>query len=238
MIYRFPLRNVKDMLLNQISNNFFKSIDDEKLITKHMPHILERFERNIENNNNKYYSRVNESGKREAYFDPLHTCQWFLFLYLTANTIYKYEDEKKEAAREVCDKVYGQSKTLSGCDIYYEVEMPEAFSFDYPLGSHMGRAQYGNGFSFVQGCTVDDKDGKYPIIGENVKMLTGSKIIGNSHIGDNCIISEGTIIVDEDVLHDSIVYGKSPNLIIKSREQTNNGGRNESQCNNSSAVWV
>ena len=34
MIYRFPLRDVKDMLLNQIGTNFFKSIDDERLITK------------------------------------------------------------------------------------------------------------------------------------------------------------------------------------------------------------
>ena len=56
MIYRFPLRNVKDMLLNQISNNYFKSIDDEMLISKHMPMILERFENNIKNNENKYYS--------------------------------------------------------------------------------------------------------------------------------------------------------------------------------------
>ena len=40
MIYRFSLKNVKNMLLNQISNNFFKSIDDEKLITKHMPMVL------------------------------------------------------------------------------------------------------------------------------------------------------------------------------------------------------
>ncbi|MDO4943470.1 MAG: hypothetical protein Q4E73_11655, partial [Lachnospiraceae bacterium] len=62
MIYRFPLRNIKDMLLNQISNNFFKSIDDEMLITKHMPKVLERFEKNIEQNNNKYYFKINENG--------------------------------------------------------------------------------------------------------------------------------------------------------------------------------
>ena len=53
MIYRFPLRDVKDMLLNQIGNNFFKSIDDERLITKHMERTLERLERNISANENK-----------------------------------------------------------------------------------------------------------------------------------------------------------------------------------------
>lgn len=215
MIYRFPLRNVKDMLLNQIGNNFFKSIDDEKLITKHMPLVLERFEKNISNNSNKYYSIKNQDGDMEAYFDPLHTCQWLLFLYLTANTIYRYEDENQEAARVVCDKIYGQSKTVSGCDLYYEVEMPEIFSFDHPTGSFIGRAVYDEGFSFTQGCTVGNSKEIYPVIGKNVKMCTGSTILGNSYIGDNCIISAGTMIKDQNVPNNSIVYGKSPNLIIK-----------------------
>lgn len=215
MIYRFPLHNVKDMLLNQIGNNFFKSIDDEKLITKHIPKVLERFEKNIQNNSNKYYYKLNEKGEKEAYFDPLHTCQWLLFLYLTANTIYKYENEKKEAARVVCDKIYGQSKTVSGCDLYYEVEMPPVFCFDHPTGSFMGRAQYGNYFSFMQGCTVGNNNENYPVIGENVKMYTGSTILGKSNIGNNCIISAGGMVKDEDIPDNSIVFGKSPNLIIK-----------------------
>ncbi len=215
MIYRFPIKTVKDMLLNQIGNNYFKSIEDEALITKHLPKAVERFEKCIEGSTNKYYSRINERGDREPYFDPLHTCQWALFLYFMANTIYKYEDKRKDAARVVCDKIYGQAKTISGSDIYYEVEMPDKFYFDYPLGSHIGRAKFGDEFSFVQGCTVDDKDGKYPVIGKKVTMLAGSKIIGNSYIGNNCIISEGTIIVDENIGDDSIVSGKSPYLTIE-----------------------
>lgn len=215
MIYRFPLRNVKDMLLNQISSNYFKSIDDEMLISKHMPVILERFENNIKNNENKYYSKINEKGEREAFFDPLHTCQWLLFLYITANTIYTYEDEKIEAARIVCDKIYGQSKNISGCDLYYEVKMPVSFSFDHPTGSFIGRAVIGEKFSFTQGCTVDNYNEVYPVIGNNVTMKNGSTILGNSHIGDNCIISAGAMIVDEDIPANSIVSGKSPELVIK-----------------------
>lgn len=216
MIYRFPLRNVKDMLLNQISNNFFRSIDDEMLITKHMPRALERFERNIEKNNNKYYSKINSKGEKEAYFDPLHTCQWLLFLYLMANTIYRYETEKIEAARIVCDKIYGQSKTISGCDLYYEIEMPEIFSFDHPTGSVIGRAVYGNYFSFTQGCTVENDGGTSPVLGNNVTMYADSKVLGKSRIGNNCIITASAMIKNEDIPENSIVYGKSPNLIIKS----------------------
>lgn len=218
MIYRFPLRSVRDMVLNQIGNNFFKSIDDEMLITKHLPKVLERFEENIKHNDNKYYYKINERGEKEAYFDPLHTCQWLLFLYLLANTIYKYEKEKPEAARIVCDKIYGQSKTVSGCDIYYEVEMPDIFCFDHPMGSFIGRATYGDNFSFTQGCTVGNNNEIYPVIGKNVKMLTGSTVLGDSHIGDNCVISAGTMIKDQDVPSNSIVSGKSPSLTIISKE--------------------
>lgn len=219
MIYRFPLRNVRDMLLNQIGNNFFKSIDDEMLVTKHLPKVLERLENNISRNNNKYYYKLNDKGEREAYFDPLHTCQWLLFLYLTASTIYRYEDEKKEAARIVCDKIYGQSKTVSGCDLYYEVEMPDYFSFDHPTGSFMGRAKYGNYFSFSQGCTVGNVNEVYPVIGEHVTMNAGSKILGNSHVGNNCIITAGAMVRNQDVPDNSIVYGKSPELVIKNINQ-------------------
>jgi len=119
MIYRLPLRNVKDMLLNQISNNFFKSIDDEKLVTKYLPQVLARFEKCISHNPNRYYYIEDEYGNKSAYFDPLHSSQWFLFLYLTANTIYK--EEKNIDAKILCDKIFCQSKTVTGCDLLYEV---------------------------------------------------------------------------------------------------------------------
>lgn len=218
MIYRFPLRDVKDMLLNQIGNNFFKSIEDERLITKHMERILERLELNISANDNKYYWKFNAEGGRDAYFDPLHTCQWALFLYLTANTIYREEMENPEAARVVCDKIYGQMKAVSGCDLYYEVEMPDTFAFDHPTGSFMGRAVYGEGFSFTQGCTVGNLDEVYPVIGCGVQMCAGSKVLGSSRIGDGCLIGEGAVVRNEDVPDGSAVYGKSPNLKIAPRD--------------------
>ncbi|SDP58937.1 hypothetical protein [Selenomonas ruminantium] len=215
MIYRFPLRNVKDMLLNQIRNNFFQSIDDEMLITKHLPMVLERLEKNISHNSNKYYYTINDKGEREPYFNQLHSCHWLLFLYLTANTIYKQEHEKIKAARTVCDKIYIQAKNVSACDIYYEVDMPDIFSFDHPTGSFMGRAKYGNFFSFTQGCSVECDNDIYPVIGEHVTMQSNSKIVGNSHIGDNCIIRHDTVIMNRDIPANSIVSGSGNNLTVK-----------------------
>ena len=55
----------------------------------------------------------------------------------------------------------------------------------------------------------------FPIFDENVSMLVGSKVIGNSRIGSNTIIGANTFIKDQDIPKDSIVFGSSPNLTIK-----------------------
>lgn len=87
----------------------------------------------------------------------------------------------------------------------------------------MGRAQYGEGFSFLQGCTVGgytpiSKIPVYPTIGENVAMYANSTIIGNCTIGNNVNIGAGALVKNEDIPSDTNVFGQSPNLIIKSRK--------------------
>ena len=89
---------------------------------------------------------------------------------------------------------------------------------DHPLGSVMGRGSYGDYFSFGQNCTVGNNNNIYPLIGENVKMSSGSSILGNSTIGNNVIIGAGCIIKDQNVPSDVIVFGESPNLIIKQKK--------------------
>ena len=154
---------------------------------------------------------------KETYFDALHTCQWLIFLYKLAHTVFVDEGTASDRVliRQVCDKIYGVSKTMSGADLYYEVELPDIFTCDYPVGSVMGRAQYGNYFSFTQGCTVGNNHGVYPVIGEHVSMKSNSKIIGNSRIGNNVIISANTYVKDQDIPDNSIAFGSSPEIIIK-----------------------
>ena len=89
------------------------------------------------------------------------------------------------------------------------------FTFDHPLGAVMGRAEYSNYFTFSQGCTVGNNHGVYPRFGERVFMLSNSKVIGDCAIGDNVVIAANTYVKDQDVPSDSLVFGASPNLIIK-----------------------
>ena len=106
---------------------------------------------------------------------------------------------------------------MNGCDLYHEVNLPHYFTLDHPVGSVMGRAEYGEGFSFGQNCTVGNNKGIYPVLGENVRMCANSSIIGNCRIGDNVIIGANSGVKDEDVPDNSIVFGYSPHLIIKDK---------------------
>lgn len=119
----------------------------------------------------------------------------------------------------MCDKIYGLSKIISSADLYYEVEMPEIWSCDHPMGSVMGRAKYGNYFSFSQGCTVGNNHGIYPVIGEHVSMMSNSKILGNCNIGNNVIIAANAYIKDTDIPDNSIVLGQDREITIKKNDK-------------------
>lgn len=104
---------------------------------------------------------------------------------------------------------------ISSVDLFYEIELPDVFMFDHPLGTVMGRAVYSNYFMFYQGCTVGNNYGFYPRFGEAVFMLSDSKVIGNCTIGDNVIIGANAYVKDVDIPANSLVFGQSPNLTIK-----------------------
>ncbi len=106
---------------------------------------------------------------------------------------------------------------MNACDLFYKVNLPWYFSLDHPLGSVMGRAIYGNEFRFVQNCEVGNNRNVYPVIGENCKMCACSAILGNCHIGNNVTIGAYACVKDQDVPDNSIVFGESPNLIIKAK---------------------
>lgn len=212
MLFRFGKEKPLEYLNLQLRAFFPLNKQIDELIKKHYNLTLERTKLCFSSNSNKYYYKYLDNS-RHTYFDPLHTCQWFIFLYLFANSIYKYEENME--SRVVCDQLYFLSKICSGADLYYEVDMPDFFACDHPVGSVIGRAHYSNGFSFTQGCTVGNNHGFYPYLEENVKMLANSTIIGKSHIGKNSIISANTYIKDQNIPENSIVFGMSPNLVIK-----------------------
>jgi len=162
---------------------------------------LGRFEKCQENRRGKYVSRE---------LDHLNTDHYAAFLYYLSNGL-------SHAGRlELASKVYGLNKALHALDVFYEVELPEVFALQHPVGTVLGRGKFASYFFVYQRCSVGSNlAGVYPRFREGVVMFGGASVIGDSEIGPNTWISVGTTIMDQSVPGDCVVFGRSPNLIVK-----------------------
>ena len=209
-----PKENILKQLIKQLSNFFEITDDDIRVLGSCIDEVLNKCEYNFEHSDNKYY--VSRGGG--AKFNPCHSVQYMIFLYYLSNLLYW-----QGGYNGLCDKVYYLNKIMNGVDLFYAIELPPVFGAEHPLGSVMGRAKYGEGFFFYQGCTVGGtRKGEqlhYPQIGKNVKMYANSSVLGKCDIGDNVQIGAGCIVKNQDIPSDSVAFGQSPNLIIKKYEQ-------------------
>ena len=205
MRFALPENEVRGQLNRQLASLFPISDKEAAAIDGAWSATFDRLEERFSRIKNKYYNRDGET-----LFDPLHGCQWTHFLYTLSNEIYH-----RGGMRSISDKIYSLNRALSSADLYYEVELPDVFTFDHPLGAVMGRADYSNFFTFSQGCTVGNNHGAYPRFGERVFMLSNSKVIGDCVVGNNVVIAANAYVKDQDIPSNSLVFGVSPNLIIK-----------------------
>lgn len=192
-------------LARQVSNVF---PDREVAAGEYRPFVdaaLERLEHCFAAIKNKYFP-----GRSETYFNHRHTDQYAMFLYLVANSVFRRHGELALA-----EKAYALNKALHALDCSYEIELPEIFGFQHPVGTVLGRAKYSNYFFVYQRCSTGGKDLIYPTIGEGVVMYGGSSIIGKCSIGNNVWLSAGALVMEQDIPGNSAVFGQSPHLTIK-----------------------
>jgi len=192
-------------LVKQLNSFYYLDAAEKNIIAEIYPRVIETMDKCFHSVKNKYY---HENGIE--LFNALHVAQWTMFLYLMAR------ESSKHSNSELCDKIYGLSKIVSSADIFYGVMLPEIWFFDHPQGSVLGRADYANFFTFSQGCTVGNNKGLFPQFGEHVSMLSNSKVLGNCKIGDHVVFAANSYVIDQDIPAYSIVYGMSPNIVVKS----------------------
>jgi serine O-acetyltransferase len=137
-----------------------------------------------------------------------------MYLYLLANTAFKLGGEKN---LDLARKAYLLNKALHGLEVFYENNLPEIFWFAHSVGSVIGRASYGNRLMVMQGCTVGNKGGKYPVFGDRVVLCAGSKVLGGV-IGSGVCIGAGSLLIEETIPDNSIVVGSSPNIRVLQRK--------------------
>lgn len=217
MQLQIPKQDILAQLIVQLESHFILSNIEKTVISDHLDLTLEKCESNFWASSNKYF-KIDVGGHKNVRFNPYHSVQYMIFLYYLSHEIYANTQNSV-----LCDKIYYLNKIMNSVDLFYAIELPQKFGAEHPLGSVMGRAQYGEGFFFYQGCTVGGTDGKngeiyYPVLGENVQMYANSSILGRCKVGDNVKIGAGTLVKNEDIPSDSIVFGQSPHLIIKKQK--------------------
>ena len=204
MILELPEDQLCELVYKQLNNLFFVNLSEHNQLAAALPDTLKRCDTCFAGNPAKYFQRDGES-----YFNPYHSGQYAIFLYYLSNTVFK------QGNNLLADRLYYLNKLLNACDLYHEIELPDIFILDHPVGSVMGRAQYGNYFAFSQNSTVGNNKGIFPRIGEHVTMLSGTKILGDCEIGDYVTLAANTYVKDTDIPAHSLVFGESPNLVIK-----------------------
>lgn len=207
MVTSIPIESIPLLTTHQLNSLFFMNENEKQLINSLAGGVVERLEKCFAPNPNKYYS-----SNGETYFNPFHSGQYCIYLYFLSNEVWK------KGNNLLADKIYYLNKVMNGLDLFYQVELPEYFTLDHPVGSVIGRGKYSNGFSFGQNCTVGNNKGIYPILGKNFCMCANSTILGNCKVGDNVTLGAGTLVKDQDLPSNSLVFGHSPNLIIKQKK--------------------
>lgn len=190
---------------------FFDEAPDGAALAQALAPSLERVERCFAPAPSKYYRR-----EGEVYFSPFHSGQYCIFLYFLANTVAAAGPQN----RILADRLYYLNKALNSVDLFYEVRLPQVFFTDHPVGTVIGRATFGEYFSFTQNCTVGNNKGVFPRFGRNVAMMAGATVVGDCAIGDNVVISAQAYVKDTDIPDCSIVFGTSPALTIKRMEES------------------
>lgn len=105
-----------------------------------------------------------------------------------------------------------------GCDIGLNAKIGDKFSMPHPAGVVIGdRVIIGDFCTIYQNSTIGQKNGQYPVIGNNVTIYPSSVIIGGINIGDNSIIGAGSIVM-KDVNHGAVVAGNPARLLRLNNE--------------------
>lgn len=179
-------------------------------IARRLARVFDRMDHCFSKVQNKYFS---DGG--QAVFDHLNADHYAMFLYFLSNTLYK-----EGADKALCSKLFLLNRCLHGVDAFYEVKLPEIFLFVHPMGTMIGRADYSDYFLVYQQCTIGSNKGTYPRLGKFVSVHPGSAVLGDCNVGDNCKISAGSVLMDQDLPANSVYAGmKHKHLVKKSADK-------------------
>ena len=138
-------------------------------------------------------------------FNVLQSSQHCIFLYFLANTIWRRSGETAAPTR-----LFLMNKAMNGIDLFYEIAMPDVFYIGHSVGIVLAKATYGNYLVLYQNSTVGRHKDQIPVIGERVVLYPNTAVIGRSVVEDDCVVSQGTSVVNKRTPKGSIVFQGAP----------------------------
>ena len=196
-------------ITNQL-NNFFPDGKTYSIIEDIVTKALEKLEYNFKHIKLSYFWKDGV-----VYFNHLNADQYTVFVYYTSNIA--FEDFNDE---ELATKLFYLNKTLHGFHCMYNTKLPDIFLIIHSNGIVLGKAKYSNYFVAMHGVTVgSNSKWESPILGERIVMYPYSSLLGKSIIAKSTCFSNGTLLSDFDTEENSLIIGKSPELIIKQQQK-------------------
>ena len=147
-----------------------------------------------------------------AVFSHLHGDQYAMWLYFLGNELHR-----QGGPAGTCSKLFLLNKALHGCDIFYEVALPDIFLLVHPLGTVLGRGEYSDYFVAYQRCGVGSNHDIYPRFGRHVTMRPGSAVLGDCTIGEGCQIAAESLVIDRSLDADTLYIGNPKTAVTRTR---------------------
>ena len=170
-----------------------------------VPQALKRLEHCFQAIDNKYFF-----DGESAVFSHLHGDQYCMWLYWLGNELFR-----QGGPVDICSKLFLLNKALHGCDIFYEVALPDIFLVVHPLGTVLGRGNYSDYLVAYQRVGVGSNRDVYPTFGRHVTLRPGAAVLGASTIGDMCQIAAEGLVIDRDLPGGSLYIGNPKAMTIK-----------------------
>ncbi|MFH2091017.1 MAG: serine acetyltransferase [Pseudomonadota bacterium] len=175
-------------------------------VNLHVKKALKRTEYCFSNINVKYYTNGTD-----VFFNHLNADHYVVFLSYLANTVWK-----DTADVALSSKIYYLNKSLHAFNLFYEIDLPDIFLLVHPFGTVLGRGRYKDYLVVYQRVSIGaDKDDIYPVLGKGVVLYGGSALIGDCNIGNNCLVSAGTIVMGETIPDDCVIFKKNSQTAYK-----------------------
>lgn len=141
MIDKASLEYTYSIILKQL--NLYWPTEVDNRFKNDVQMAIQRTKRSYDDSTRLYYLSDG--------FSVLNTSVYSVFLYYLAHIVGRRGD------KELADKIYYLNKIMNSVEWYWNIELPEHFIVEHPIGSVLGKAEYGDYFSIYQGVTVGER---------------------------------------------------------------------------------